>query len=82
MDSKLTLKFDKEVIEKAKEYAKMHGISLSKAVENYFHFLVKEGASQYRTVSPVVKELSGVITLEQEYDRKGDYGRYLTEKYS
>ncbi len=35
MDTKLTLKLDKKVIEKAKEYAAKQKISVSFIVENY-----------------------------------------------
>ena len=35
MDTKLTLKLDKDVIEKAKEYAAKQKISVSFIVENY-----------------------------------------------
>ena len=35
MDTKLTLKLDKTVIEKAKEYAESHQKSLSRMIESY-----------------------------------------------
>ena len=35
MSTKLTLSLDKEIIEKAKEYAREHKVSLSYLVENY-----------------------------------------------
>ena len=37
MDTKLTMKLEKIVIEKAKDYAKIHRTSLSKLIENYLH---------------------------------------------
>lgn len=36
MDTKLTLKLDKEAIEQAKRYAERRGLSLSRVVESYF----------------------------------------------
>jgi len=36
MNTKLTLDINKEVIEKAKDYAKRNRISLSKLIESYF----------------------------------------------
>jgi hypothetical protein len=42
MNSKLTLKLNKDVIEKAKIYAHKNNISLSKMVEKYFLAVVKE----------------------------------------
>ena len=35
MDTKLTLRLSKSIIEKAKEYAQSHRISLSKMIEIY-----------------------------------------------
>jgi hypothetical protein len=34
-----------------------------------------------RKYSPLVEELSGIITLEQDFDFKEDYSNYLAEKY-
>ncbi|SDW29010.1 DUF6364 family protein [Aequorivita viscosa] len=41
MDKKLTLSFNKSVIESAKEYAKSNNISLSKLIESYLASLGK-----------------------------------------
>ena len=40
MNTKLTLSVDQKIIEEIKSYAKMHKVSLSKMVENYFNFVV------------------------------------------
>ena len=42
MNTKLTLTLEKEVIEKAKEFAARQGQSLSSLVENYFKLLTFE----------------------------------------
>jgi len=42
MDTKLTLKLDKVVIERAKEYATSHNRSLSRIIEFYLQSLIKE----------------------------------------
>jgi hypothetical protein len=43
MNTKLTLTLEKDVIEKAKEYAAKQGQSLSSLVENYFkHLTIKD----------------------------------------
>ena len=39
MDTKLTLKLNEDIIEKAKEYAKAKKISLSELIENYLQKL-------------------------------------------
>lgn len=80
MDSKLTLKLDKSIIEQAKKYAKENHISLSKLIENYLQFIaVRKGETI--EVSPLVESLTGVITLDSD-DFKKDYSDFLSKKYS
>lgn len=80
MDTKLTLKLDKEIINRAKDYAESKKISLSKLVESYLQLLTNESSSNDK-ISPLVESLSGVIELPKKYDDKDDYANYLTEKY-
>jgi hypothetical protein len=81
MEAKLTLKLDKGVIEKAKEYAKNKNISLSRMVERYFNALVEKRQDKEKKISPLVEELSGVIQLDKDFDFREDYTNYLIEKY-
>jgi len=80
MDTKLTLKLNEDVIEKAKEYAKAKKTSLSSLIENYLQKLTTDKKSK-KTITPLVKSLSGVISLPKDYDDKKDYIDYLTNKY-
>ena len=80
MDTKLTLKLDKEIINRAKDYAESKKISLSKLIESYLQLLTKESSSKDK-ISPLVESLSGVIELPKKYDDKDEYANYLTEKY-
>ena len=80
MDTKLTLKLNEDVIEKAKEYAKSKKTSLSVLIENYLQKLTNEKGSK-KTITPLVKSLSGVIKLPKNYNDKKDYTDYLTNKY-
>jgi hypothetical protein len=80
MDTKLTLKLDKEIINRAKDYAESKKISLSKLIESYLQLLTEESSSKDK-ISPLVESLSGVIELPKKYDDKDDYANYLTEKY-
>jgi len=82
MNTKLTLKLQKEVIDQAKIYAREHSVSLSLLVENYFRFLAGKKQHPEFELSPTVKELSGIIDLPEDFDLKEDYTDYLTEKYS
>lgn len=80
MNTKLTLKLDENIIEKAKEYAKSKKTSLSDLIENYLDKLTNDKKSK-NTITPLVKSLSGVINLSKDYDHKKDYTEYLTNKY-
>ncbi len=80
MDTKLTLKLDQEVIEKAKGYAKSKNTSLSALVENFLQKITEEKKTK-RKVTPLVKSLSGVIDLSADYNHKNEYSDYLADKY-
>lgn len=80
MDTKLTLKLDQEIIEKAKKYAKSNDISLSKLIESYLTSLTKNKKSSTE-ITPLVESLSGVISLDNDFDVKDAYTDYLIEKY-
>ena len=79
MDTKLTLKLNQLIIEKAKEYAKENKTSISSLVENYLSQITQEKKSE--NISPLVKSLSGIIDLPEGFDHKKGYADYLTNKY-
>ena len=84
MDAKLTLKLDKLVIEKAKEYADSHNQSLSSIIESYLKSLVyKESieSDDQMEISPFVKSIQTGVKIPCDYDYKKAYGDYLSEKY-
>ena len=80
MDKKLTLSLDKTIIESAKNYAKSNNISLSKLIESYLTSLTKRKRNPTE-ITPLVESLSGLITLDKNFDVKDDYADYLIEKY-
>jgi len=80
MDTKLTIKLDKNIIEKAKKYARRKNISLSKMIESYLNTITRESKPDIE-ISPLVKSLSGVISLPDNFDFKTDYTEYMSEKY-
>ena len=81
MDSKLTLKLNEGVIEKAKIYAKKQQTSLSRLIENYLFALTKEPQTEEETITPLVKSLSGIVELADDARHRSDYAEYLTTKY-
>jgi len=81
MDTKLTLKLDKAHIEKAKKYAIKRKTSLSSLVEKYFAFLADLDSGNDTELTPTVKKLSGVISLDPDFDIKDEKVKRLLEKY-
>lgn len=81
MDSKLTLKLNQQIIEKAKEYASSKKMSLSRIVEAYFQSLIsKEDDSDFE-ISPFIRSISSGKKLSLDIDHKKAYRDYLDEKH-
>lgn len=80
MDTKLTLKLEQTIIEKAKHYAKSHRTSLSKLIENYLLNITNEKRKEEK-ITPLVKSLSGIIDLPKDNDPKKEYSDFLIRKY-
>jgi hypothetical protein len=50
-------------------------------IESYLDSVTKPSSKEIE-ITPLVKSLSGVITLTDDYDYKKDYADHLTSKYS
>ena len=81
MDTKLTLKLNKEVVDKAKMYASSRKKSLSRMVENYLKTIIEEEQNDEFEISPFIKSLQTGVKLPDDFDYKKDYRAYLTQKY-
>jgi hypothetical protein len=83
MDAKLTLKLDKEVIEKAKEYAAKQKVSLSWLFENYLKAITNKNVkSEEVEISDFVKSISiGKSNIPADIDFKKEYYDYIDKKY-
>lgn len=81
MDTKLTLKLNQEIIEKAKDYASHKKMSLSRIVEAYLQSLTSEDESHEFEISPFVKSISSGTEIPADLDYKREYSDYLIEKY-
>lgn len=69
MDTKLTLKLNKEIIRKAKVYAKERNTSLSRLIESQLAALVEEtNTAKEETYSSEVNGLIGILQ-KREYER-------------
>ncbi|MEJ4086802.1 DUF6364 family protein [Galbibacter orientalis] len=82
MNTKLTLTLEKEIIQKAKKYAKDKNRSLSDIIENYLKILTKEEKANKSTkLNPVVKSLKGSFKMPKNMDYKKELRNRLEEKY-
>ena len=83
MNTKLTLTIEREIIERAKNYAKEKNRSLSDLIENYLKILTHEEASnKTEKLSPVLKSLKGSFKMPKNMDYKKELRNRLEEKYS
>ncbi|MCA6423698.1 MAG: hypothetical protein IM568_12925 [Flavobacterium sp.] len=84
MNTKLILSLEKEVIEKAKIYAKGTGRSLSEMVENYFRNLISKSEknnNESNDIEERLKKITGVVTLPHDFDIEKAKEEYHKEKY-
>jgi len=84
MDTKLTLKLDKFVIEQAKEYASSHKRSLSKIIESYLKSLVNRDRNDDKSdfeISTFVKSISTGVNIPTDFDYKSEIQNHLMEKH-
>ena len=80
MPTKLTLRMDALLIERAKLYAKKHGKSLSQIVGDYFLLLNHLKNSQESiSILPITKSLRGVLKGIKLSEK--DYKNHLEKKY-
>ena len=83
MDSKLTLKLDESIIERAKKYASNKNLSLSRLIENYLDSLTREQDDEFE-ISPFVKSISSGKSIPTGIDLKDlrqEYINDLDKKY-
>jgi dsDNA-specific endonuclease/ATPase MutS2 len=80
MDTKLTLKLKKNIIDRAKKYANDRDTSLSKLIENYLA-AITSAPTEKDEISPLVKSISGVINLPDNFNHKDNYHELLNKKY-
>lgn len=83
MDSKLTLKLNESVIERAKQYASKKNLSLSRLIENYLDSLTSDQKNDFE-ISPFVKSISSRKSIPSVIDdrqARQQYIHYLEKKY-
>jgi hypothetical protein len=81
MDTKLTIKLNEAVIQRAKIYASSRNTSVSRLVENYLDALTGEQDLE-PDISPFVKSIASGKPLEAGWSSwKEDYHQHLEEKH-
>ena len=82
MDTKLTLRLDKEIIERIKIYASKQQKSLSAlTVELYKSFLMRSNDdSESEIRSPIAKKYKGIIS-NTDFDAEAQKLTYLRDKH-
>lgn len=81
MNTKLTLKMDQEVIDKAKKYAVKQKLSLSRIVESYLQSLSDDEIHTELEISPFVKSMATGTNIPHDLDYKKEYSVHLEKKY-
>ena len=82
MNTKLTLTIEREIIERAKIYARGKNRSLSDIIENYLKTLTdKEKQDNRQKLNPVVKSLKGSFKMPKNMDYKKELRNRVEKKY-
>ena len=81
MNTKLTLTIEQSLIEKAKEYAKGKGRSLSDIVENYFKAIVTEDEFTTKDSTPIADSLRGSFSAPEDFDYQKELTKAITKKH-
>jgi hypothetical protein len=80
MDVKITLSFDEHIVEKAKQYAEKHNISLSRLTEMLYK---KMTTGNYKSIEefPIADWVSQVAEGAAEYKTKARTRRAMKKEY-
>lgn len=82
MDTKLTLKLDQRIIERAKVYAAEKKVSLSRLIESYLNALTSDnGKEDDIEISSFVKSLSSKTNVPVDMDYKKAIGDHREIKH-
>jgi hypothetical protein len=79
VQTKLTLRLEHELIERAKAYSRRTGKSLSRLVADYFSLLEPRNRASADSLPPKTRSLLGVLA-GSELDEQ-DYRDHLAKKY-
>jgi hypothetical protein len=78
MQTKLTLSIDRQIIDRAKEYAKQSNRSLSDIIETYLEKITDQYTDE---IDHELSQIVGVIDLPVDFDEKKEIRNILNDKY-
>ena len=79
MTTKLTLTVEKEVIERAKIYARKTRRSLSEIIQTYLDLISSENGND--KPSAKLKKIMGAVKLPKDFDEEKELRAYLEKKH-
>jgi hypothetical protein len=79
MKTDLNIRIDRKIVEEAEAYAKDRNTTVLNLIENFLTQLPSEKETE--EITPLVKSLSGIITLPGNFNSKIGYAEYLSNKY-
>lgn len=77
---KLTLRMEAELVRSAKEYAAIHGKSLSQLVADYFDDLTSKSTKEVK-LPPLTQSLKGALAHSKNNLNETSYKKHLEDKY-
>lgn len=80
MNTKLTLRLNSNVIQRAKNWAQKNKTSLSRMIESYLNSVTRQKSEDIE-ITPLIESLSGIIELPENYNYRKEYSDHISEKY-
>lgn len=78
MQTKLTLSIDKQIIKRAKEFARKSNRSLSDIIESYLTTITDQHTEE---IDFELSQIVGVIDLPNDFDEKKEIREILSDKH-
>jgi len=76
LKTKLTVRVEKELLEKVKRYAKTNNTTLTDLIDSYLRRIPEQKQLED---APIVRRISGTMTMKASVQ---DYKKHLEEKYA
>ncbi|MDQ3109929.1 MAG: DUF6364 family protein [Bacteroidota bacterium] len=80
MTTKLTLTVEKDIIERAKIYARKTGRSLSDLIETYLESITTDNKDE-KKISPKLGKILGSVKLPKNFDEEKELRSYFEKKH-